>query len=103
MAEEQKRIELEVPVELEDGAYANLVMVANSSSEVVLDFFRMMPGRQKPKLASRVIMAPEHAKRLALTLSDTIRKYEAQFGKIELNHGKGGATATPFGTPQGEA
>ena len=102
MAGQQKRIELEVPAELEDGTYANLVMIANSSSEVVLDFFRMLPGRQKPKLGTRVIMAPEHAKRLALTLTDTIRKYESKFGKIELDHDPGG-TATPFSAPQGEA
>lgn len=102
MTEQPKRIELEIPADLENGSYSNIVMVAYTSSEIVLDFFCMLPGRQKPKLRDRIIMAPEHAKRLALTLDDTIRKYESRFGEIKLDKEKGG-TATPFNVPQGEA
>ncbi|HSG37409.1 MAG TPA: DUF3467 domain-containing protein [Paracoccaceae bacterium] len=36
------------------------------------------------KLANRIVMSPFAAKRLALILSQSIKAYEDQFGKIEI-------------------
>ena len=36
------------------------------------------------QVASRVIMTPEHAKRLLGALTENLRKYESQFGEIRL-------------------
>ena len=44
----------------------------------------MMPGVAKAKVKSRIVMTPEHAKRLAMALQDNLRRYEAQFGEIRL-------------------
>lgn len=71
------------PVESE-GIYANLALIANSPQEFVIDFARIMPGREKAKIYSRIIMTPGHAKILLKALEDNIKKYENQWGEIKL-------------------
>ena len=81
MSEEIKdpnQISIELTEEMAEGEYANLVMIAHSSSEFVCDFIRMMPGLPKAKVKSRVVMTPEHAKRMLLALKDNIEKYEVK-------------------------
>jgi hypothetical protein len=103
--EDNKRLDQQINVELSEevaeGVYSNLAMIAHSNSEFVIDFIRLMPGVPKAKVKSRIIVTPDHAKRLLAALKDNIEKYEASFGKI--NQG-GGAPSFPisFGTP-GEA
>lgn len=75
-------INIELSEEVAEGVYANLAMIAHSNSEFVIDFIRLMPGVPKAKVKSRVIVTPEHAKRLLAALKDNIEKYEAAFGKI---------------------
>ena len=70
--------------EVAEGTYANLAVIAHSTSEFVFDFIRMMPGISKAKVKSRIVMTPEHAKRLLAALNDNIMKYEAQFGEINV-------------------
>ena len=85
---------IELKEEIAEGTYANLAIIAHSTSEFVLDFVRMMPGVNKAKVKSRIVMTPEHAKRLALALQDNIMKYEAQFGEIRLPE-RGGQAQMP--------
>jgi hypothetical protein len=86
MAEEKEKnpnhLNIELTEELAEGTYANLALIAHSSSEFVVDFIRMMPGAPKAKVKSRVILTPEHAKRLMLALQDNVVKYEDKFGTI---------------------
>lgn len=77
-------LNVELPAEKAEGTYANLAVIAHSSSEFVLDFVCVMPGAPQAKVKSRVILAPEHAKRLLFALQDNVLKYEKQFGKINL-------------------
>ncbi|MDD6436691.1 MAG: DUF3467 domain-containing protein [Prevotella sp.] len=95
-------LQLELKPEIAVGVYSNLVMINHSSSDFILDFASFLPGMPKAQIASRVLMAPEHAKRLLLALQDNIHKYEQQFGKIQLPELKG-ATIAPFGKGNGEA
>lgn len=83
------QLQIELSNEIAEGTYANLAVIAHSTSEFVLDFIRIMPGVAKAKVNSRVIMTPEHAKRLAIALEDNIIKYEKQFGQIRLPDTKG--------------
>lgn len=86
MSNEKKdlnQISIELSEEIAEGEYANLVMIAHSNSEFVLDFIRLMPGVQKAKVKSRIIITPEHAKRMLLALQDNITKYEENFGEIK--------------------
>ncbi|MDR1371722.1 MAG: DUF3467 domain-containing protein [Dysgonamonadaceae bacterium] len=81
---QQNNMQIELNEEVAQGVYSNLAIIAHSSSEFVLDFVRMMPGVPKAKVQSRIIITPEHAKRLFLALMDNIKKYESQYGEIRL-------------------
>ncbi len=84
MDNEKKSIEIGIKPEVAKGSYSNLVIVSHSKSEFVLDFAAMLPAVPKAEVGSRVIMTPEHCKRLLNTLKDNIAKYEARFGYIEV-------------------
>ena len=77
------QINIELSEEIAEGIYANLAMIAHSSSEFVIDFIRLMPGVPKAKVKSRIVVTPEHAKRLLTALQDNIQKYEATFGEVK--------------------
>jgi hypothetical protein len=77
------QINIELSEEVAEGTYSNLVMIAHSNTEFVLDFIRMMPGVPKAKVKSRIILTPEHAKRFLTALTDNIEKYEDNFGNIK--------------------
>jgi len=79
---EDDQLQLELNEEVAQGTYANLVVITHSSSEFVLDFAQVLPGMPKAPVKSRIIMAPEHAKRLLYALEENLRKYEDVFGKI---------------------
>ena len=90
MAEDQKgdkrnpnQINIELTEEVAEGVYSNLAMIAHSNSEFVIDFIRLMPGVPKAKVKSRIVITPEHAKRLLHALNDNIKKYEDTFGPIK--------------------
>ncbi|MDR3219802.1 MAG: DUF3467 domain-containing protein [Dysgonamonadaceae bacterium] len=82
--QQQNNIQIELTDEIAQGIYSNLAVIAHSSSEFVVDFVRLMPGVPKAKVQSRIILTPEHAKRLMLALTDNIKKYESQNGEIKL-------------------
>jgi len=75
-------LQIELPETGWDGTYSNFVLITHSPSEFVFDFGRVVPGVQKVKVESRVIMTPQHAKLLLRTIEDNIKKYEARFGEI---------------------
>ncbi len=94
------QFQIELKEDIAEGTYSNLAIIAHSTSEFVIDFVRMMPGVTKAKVKSRIVMTPEHAKRLALALQDNLIKYENQFGEIRLPERGGYIPGTPF---KGEA
>lgn len=79
---EKKQISLELKPEVARGSYSNLAIISHSTSEFIIDFATMLPGLQKPDITNRIVMNPEHAKRLLNALADNIDKYESQFGQI---------------------
>ncbi len=85
-----------------EGTYTNLVMITHSPEEFILDFIRMMPGVQQAKVKSRIIVTPQHAKRLVAALADNIERYEQAHGAISEGDASGGP-AIHFGGPSGEA
>ena len=78
------QLQIELPEAVAQGTYANLAILTHSTSEFILDFVSVMPGMPKANVQSRVIMTPEHAKRLMYALQDNIVKYEQNFGKIVM-------------------
>ena len=77
-------------------------MIAHSNSEFVIDFIRMMPGTPKAKVKSRIVITPEHAKRLTKALQENIKKYEENFGTINTS-GEVPKFPINFGGTMGEA
>lgn len=84
MEDQVPEIDVELNEEVAEGTYANLAIISHSTSEFVLDFVRMMPGMPKAQVKSRIILTPEHTKRLMLTLQENVARYESAIGKIEL-------------------
>ncbi len=79
----QNQIDIELTEEVADGTYSNLAIISHSNSEFIVDFIRMMPGIPKAKVKQRIILSPQHAKRLMLALGENINKYEDSFGEIQ--------------------
>ena len=88
MANEQNnthKLEFELSPEVAQGQYVNLAIIAHSTSEFILDFASMLPGMQKAKVKSRLVLTPEHAKRLLLSLQENVNRYERNFGQIKVS------------------
>ena len=100
--EQQNQLQMGIDPVVAQGAYSNLALITHSSSDFILDFACALPGMPAPQIKSRVIMAPEHAKRLLQALQSNVYNYEKTFGKISLGDEEGG-TIAPFNTPKGEA
>ncbi len=78
------QLQIELKEDIAQGTYANLAVITHSSSEFIVDFVRVMPGMPKAGVKSRIVLAPEHAKRLLRALEENIGKYERTFGAIRL-------------------
>ena len=76
------QLNIEISEEVADGIYSNLAIITHSNSEFVLDFVRVMPGVPKAKVKARVLLTPQHAKRLMRALADNVQKYEGVHGPI---------------------
>ena len=97
----QNQLNIEISEEIADGIYSNLAIITHSNSEFVLDFVRVMPGVPKAKVKCRVLLTPQHAKRLMRALADNVQKYEGVHGPIRESE----ATVIPmsFGGPTAQA
>ena len=96
---DKPQLSIELSEEVAEGIYSNLVMIAHSPEEFILDFIRVMPGVPKARVKSRIVVTPGHAKRLLAALADNVQRYEAQHGAIQ----EGGHQAIQFTAPGGEA
>lgn len=107
MADEKEtkknQLNIELSEEVAEGVYSNLAIITHSNAEFVLDFVRVMPGVPKAKVKSRIVLTPQHAKRLMRALNDNITKYESAHGQIEETAGPEGAIPMNFGGPTAQA
>ncbi|MBX2972433.1 MAG: DUF3467 domain-containing protein [Flavobacteriales bacterium] len=93
------QLNIEISEEVADGIYSNLAIITHSNSEFVVDFVRVMPGVPKAKVRSRILLTPQHAKRLMRALADNVQKFEQVHGPIresempEIPMNFGGPTA----------
>ena len=79
----QAQINIELSEEIAEGVYSNLVMIAHSPEEFILDFIRVVPGVPKARVKSRIIVTPQHAKRLLRALDENIKRYERAHGNVD--------------------
>jgi uncharacterized protein (DUF1778 family) len=100
----KNQINIELKEDVAQGTYSNLAIITHSSSEFVLDFVRVMPGIPKAEVKSRVILTPEHAKRLLRALEENVKKYEKIHGQIKnIEPHSGPIIPMNFGGPTGQA
>lgn len=97
-----KQINIELSDDMSEGVYSNLAIITHSPSEFVIDFIRMMPNVPKAKVKSRIILTPQHAKRLMRALEDNLNKFENQFGQIAEIEGPS-IPPMNFNTPKAQA
>lgn len=100
---EEQKMNINLTPEVAEGTYANLAIIAHSSSEFIVDFIRMMPGVKQGNVKSRIILTPEHAKKLLFALQDNISKYEQQFGAIKITGKPTPGSTIPMSFGGGEA
>ncbi len=97
----QNQLNIELTEEIADGIYSNLAIITHSTSEFVVDFVKIMPGVPKAKVKARILLTPQHAKRLLAAMQDNIAKYEAVHGTIKMTEGMG--LPMNFGGPAAQA
>lgn len=81
--ETENQLNIELSEEVAEGIYSNLAIITHSPSEFVVDFIKIMPGVPKARVKSRIVLTPQHAKRLLLALGDNIAKFEQMHGAIK--------------------
>jgi len=80
---QQGQINIELDEKIAEGIYSNLAIINHSHSEFVLDFVALMPGVPKAKVKARIILTPQHAKRLLSAIAENISRFEAAYGEIK--------------------
>ena len=98
----ENQLNIELSEEVAEGIFSNLAIITHSNTEFVLDFIRVMPGVPKARVKSRIILTPEHAKRLLGAMQDNIEKYEAANGRIKNQEEPPGFPMN-FGGPTAQA
>lgn len=98
----ENQLNIELSEEVAEGVYSNLAIITHSNTEFVLDFIRIMPGVPKAKVKSRIVLTPEHAKRLLIAIQDNIEKFEAANGRIRAQEEPTGFPMN-FGGTMGQA
>lgn len=101
MEQNNNQLNIELSEELAEGVYSNLAIISHSTSEFVVDFVRIMPNVPQAKVKSRIILTPEHAKRLLVALQENIDKFEHLHGTIEDRENK--AFPIGFNVPTAKA
>ena len=96
------QLNIELSEEVADGIYSNLAIITHSNSEFVIDFIKVMPGIPKAKVKSRIVLTPQHAKRLMRALNDNLTKYESVHGRIQETEAVN-AIPMNFGGPAAQA
>ena len=80
---QQGQINIELDEQTAEGIYSTLAIINHSNTEFVLDFVSIMPGVPKAKVKSRIVLTPQHAKRLLRALGENIHRFESAHGEIK--------------------
>ena len=96
------QLNIELTDDIAEGIYSNLAIITHSNAEFVIDFVQVMPGTPKAKVKTRVILTPQHAKRLMKAMADNVVKFEAAHGEIK-NTEAVNAVPMNFGGPAAQA
>lgn len=96
--QQAQQLQIDIQQDIAKGVYSNFAIISHSHAEFIVDLASTLPGTPKAQVVSRVILAPEHAKRLAMALQENIMRYEQEFGKIQMAQPQAAPANTPSGT-----
>ncbi|HYL05498.1 MAG TPA: DUF3467 domain-containing protein [Thermoanaerobaculia bacterium] len=63
------------------GRYSNLLRIAHTREEFILDFINLLPPQGV--VTARILTSPGHLKRIIRALSANLERYEQSFGPIQ--------------------
>jgi len=88
MSEASPPSELQLQIVLDEqvanGLYCNMALINLTETEFTMDFLYIQPQQNRAKVLSRIITNPKHMKRLLATLKDSLLRYEAKYGPIDV-------------------
>lgn len=76
-----QNIQVKIDDETLKGRYSNMMQVAHTREEFVMDFMNVLPPTGI--ITSRVVTSPGHFKRLVRALKENLERYEASYGEIK--------------------
>jgi Protein of unknown function (DUF3467) len=82
-ADAQSKIKIVISDQQALGTYANFASIVHNFAEFILDFGRVVPGREEVQVVSRLVMTPVHARQLLRALSENVAIYERSYGPIQ--------------------
>ncbi len=94
---ENQQIRLNVNSDKIETSYANAFQMHSTPEEIFITFGinQTVPSQEEGvsadmilQLSNRIIMNPYTAKRLAISISQSVREHEERFGTLELDAGK---------------
>lgn len=80
---QEGQINIELDEKTAEGIYSNLAIINHSVTEFIVDFISIMPGTPKAKVKSRIILTPQHAKRLSKAIAENVKRFEKSHGEIK--------------------
>lgn len=80
--QQPQQIQVNTIDEISRGRYSNLMMIAHSPDEFMIDWLLNSPNGTH--LVSRIIVSPGHVKRIIEALTVNLQQYEEQFGEVKV-------------------
>lgn len=75
-----KQLQVKATDEKLKGEYANVMQVIHTKEEFLLDFLNIFPPTGT--LTARIIVSPNHFKRMVTAMQENLKQYETQFGSV---------------------
>ena len=77
----QQTVNIKIGDEEQKGRYSNLLRIAHSREEFILDFINLVPPQGV--VTARVVTSPGHLKRIVRALQENLERYESAYGAIQ--------------------
>ena len=81
MMAEAKTVNIKIGDEEQKGRYSNLLRIAHSREEFILDFINLVPPQGV--VTARIVTSPGHLKRILRALKENLERYESAYGPIQ--------------------
>jgi hypothetical protein len=78
----ESKIKIVVSDQMALGTYANFASIVHNFAEFIIDYGRIVPGKEDVHVVARVVMTPVHVKQLLRALNENVAIYERNFGEI---------------------